>query len=198
MINQCCWVIGNSSWFCNYRKNTMRIQNIKTLWGKALLYRTYIYIHRECRSVLVKLHPMTVYRTVFLGVPGSCVECHLLFSLVSPIVSCPTMIRLIQGFLWPLMLVLNNILTLGIFRSAISHPLGCFCPWNFFHKIAFNMVQSDPTSRYSSRIFCRGVLGFATDCPCAVCCCELTICLRYVGPLLGNRLLKNSWAVGLT
>ena len=44
--------------------------------------RAYIYIHRECCSVLVKLHPIKVYRTVFGGVCGSCAECHLLFSLV--------------------------------------------------------------------------------------------------------------------
>ena len=30
-------------------------------------YRTYIYIQQECHSVLVKLHPITFYRTVFLG-----------------------------------------------------------------------------------------------------------------------------------
>ena len=29
------------------------------------VYRTYTYIHKECRSVLVKLHPITVYRTGF-------------------------------------------------------------------------------------------------------------------------------------
>ena len=28
-------------------------------------YRTYIYINKECRSVLMKLHPITVYRTAF-------------------------------------------------------------------------------------------------------------------------------------
>ena len=28
-------------------------------------YRTYIYIHKECRSVSAKLHPITVYRTLF-------------------------------------------------------------------------------------------------------------------------------------
>ena len=31
-------------------------------------YRTYMNIHRECRSVLVKLHPITVYRELFWGV----------------------------------------------------------------------------------------------------------------------------------
>ena len=32
-----------------------------------LSFRTYIYIQQECHSVLVKLHPITFYRTVFLG-----------------------------------------------------------------------------------------------------------------------------------
>ena len=27
---------------------------------------------------------------------------------------------------------------------AISHLLGCFCPWTFFQNIGFNMVQSGP------------------------------------------------------
>ena len=30
-------------------------------------YRTNIYIQQECHSVLVKLHPITFYKTVFLG-----------------------------------------------------------------------------------------------------------------------------------
>ena len=37
-------------------------------------YRTYIYIQQECHSVLVKLHRITFYMTVF--------ECHFLFPLV--------------------------------------------------------------------------------------------------------------------
>ena len=105
-------------------------------------YRTYIYIHRECRSVLVKLHPITVYRIV-LGVRGSGVECHLLFSLVSPSMSFTMITRLILRCLWPLVFVLNNFLTLGMLRSAISHLPGCFCPWTFFQNIGFSMVPSD-------------------------------------------------------
>ena len=54
------------------------------------------------------------------------------------------------------------------------------------------------TSSYSTWIFCRGVSGFATDCPCDVWCCGLTTCLLHVGPPFGNRILNNSWAVGLT
>ena len=54
------------------------------------------------------------------------------------------------------------------------------------------------TSGYSTWIFCRGVSGFATDCPCGVWCRGLTTCLLHVGPPFGNRILNNSWAVGLT
>ena len=54
------------------------------------------------------------------------------------------------------------------------------------------------TSSYSTWIFCRGVSGFATDCPCGVWCRGLTIWLLHVGPPFGNRILNNSWAVGLT
>ena len=56
----------------------------------------------------------------------------------------------------------------------------------------------DVTSSYSTWIFCRWVSGFATDCPCDVWCRGLTTCLLHVGPPFGNRILNNSWAVGLT
>ena len=54
------------------------------------------------------------------------------------------------------------------------------------------------TSTYSIWIFCRGVSGFATDCPCGVWCRGLTTYLLHVGPPFGNRLLNKSCAVGLT
>ena len=38
--------------------------------------------------------------------------------------------------------------------------------------------------KFPSRIFCRRVPGFATDCPCGVWCRGLTTCLLYVGPPL--------------
>ena len=50
------------------------------------------------------------------------------------------------------------------------------------------------TSSYSTWIFCRGVSGFATDCPCDVWCRGLTTCLLHVGPPFGNRFLNPSWA----
>ena len=51
------------------------------------------------------------------------------------------------------------------------------------------------TSSYWTWIFCRGVSGFATDCPCDVRCRGLTTCFPHVGPPFGNRFLNNSWAV---
>ena len=54
------------------------------------------------------------------------------------------------------------------------------------------------TSNYSTWIFCRGISGFATDCPCGVWCRGLTTCLLHVGPPFENWILNNSWAVGLT
>ena len=62
----------------------------------------------------------------------------------------------------------------------LSHLPGCFCPWNFFQNIGFNMVLSDPlyvTSSYPTWILSRGVSGFATECTCDVWCRGLTICL---------------------
>ena len=54
------------------------------------------------------------------------------------------------------------------------------------------------TSSNSTWIFCRGVSGFATDCPCGVWCRGLTTCLLHVGPPFRNQIINNSWAVGLT
>ena len=193
-------------------------------------YRTYININSECRSVLVKLHPITVYRTVFCGffvlfcfvlfcfvlfclvwfvlfvcffcvflggVRSSCVECHLLFSSVSPIVTCSVIKRLMLWCLWPLVFVLNNILILGILHSPIAHLRRCFFPWTFFKNIYGTIGPHYIPSSNSTRVFYRGVSGFGTDCPCGVWCRGLTTCFLYISPLFGNRLLNNSWAVGL-
>ena len=54
------------------------------------------------------------------------------------------------------------------------------------------------TSSLSTWIFCRGVSGFVTDFPCGVWCRGSTTYLLHVGPPFGNRILNDSWAVGLT
>ena len=105
-------------------------------------YRTYINIQQECHSVSVKLHPITFYRTVFLGSAQflGWMPPFVFFGL--PIVSCSLMI--IPGCLWFWVFVLNDTLILGIWCFIIPHLPGCFCPWTFFQNIGFNMVPSDP------------------------------------------------------
>ena len=77
-------------------------------------------MHKECRSMAVKLHLITVYWTVVW-------ECAVALSNATfgffglPIVSCSMINSLILGCLWPLVVVLNTVLTLGFWRSAISH-----------------------------------------------------------------------------
>ena len=71
----------------------------------------------------------------------------------------------------------------------------CTTPWMFLpldilleywiEHVAFGLVYVMFT--FPTRIFYRGVPGFATDCPCGVWCCGLTTCLQYVGPLFGNQ-----------
>ena len=57
-----------------------------------ICYRTYIYIQQECHSVLVKLHPITFYRTVFLGSAQFLGWMPLFVFFGLPIVSCSLMI----------------------------------------------------------------------------------------------------------
>ena len=89
-------------------------------------YRMYIYIHRECHSVLVELHPITVYMAGFWERAVPLLNATCCFLWFQPFVSYSMVIRLILGCLWPLVSVLNYILTLGILRSVIFHLPGCF------------------------------------------------------------------------
>ena len=74
-------------------------------------------------------------------------------------------------------------------------PLGLLSEYRIQHGAIGPLYV---TYSYSTWIFCRGVSGFATDCPSGVWCRGLTTCLLHVGSPFGNRLLNNSWAVGLT
>ena len=96
---------------------------------------------------------------------------------------------LIPGCLWLLAFVLND-----------TSPM-MFLSRDLLSEYRIQHGAIGPlyvTSSHSTWIFCRGVSGFATDCPCDVWCRGLTTCLLHIGPLFGNRFSKNSWAVGLT
>ena len=115
------------------------------IYSYSLFFNSrHITIQQGCHSVLVKLHPIIFYRTVFLGSARflGWMPRFVFFGL--PIVSCSLINVLILGCSWRLLFVLNNTLILGISCSAISHLPGCFCPWTFFQNIGFNMVPSDP------------------------------------------------------
>ena len=163
-------------------------------------YRMYIYIHRECHSVLVELHPITVYRAGFWGACSSSVECHLLFSLVSTICvlrygnKINTRMLVTIGICFKLYFDTRHFPFCNLSPSRMFLSLDLLPEYRIQHTIGFLYA----TSIYSTRIFYRGVSGFATDCPCGVWCRGLTTCLLYVGPLFGYLLLNNSWAVGLT
>ena len=110
-------------------------------------YRMYIYIYTHTQGVSFSIGEAAPHHSLwtvffmsarFLG----WMPLFVFFGL--PIVSCSMINSLILGCLWPLVFVLNNILTLNIWRSAISHLPGNFCPWTFFQNIGFNMVPSKP------------------------------------------------------
>ena len=71
----------------------------------GVCFRTYIYIQQECHSVLVKLHPITYYRTVFLGSAPFLEWMPLFVFFALPIVSCSLINGLILGCLWLLVFI---------------------------------------------------------------------------------------------
>ena len=104
----------------------------------------YIYMQQECHSILVKLHPITFYRTVFLGSAQSQGWMPLFVFFGFQLCLALWWYSLIPGCLWLMGFILNNTLVLGIWCTTIPHLPGCFYPWTFFQNIGFNMMPSDP------------------------------------------------------
>ena len=143
------------------------IQTIKTQekWEHKRFYHIYIYIYIYA----------VLYEFCFLWF----INCVLLSDDNS----------LIPGCLWLLAFVLNNTLILGIWFSTIPHLPGIL-PLNLLSEYRIQHGAIGPhyvTFSFSNWIFCRGVSGFATDCPCDVWCHGQTTTLLHVGPPFGNR-----------
>ena len=102
------------------------------------IYTLYIYIYYQHWWSCTKWQSIGLFLGVFL----CWMPLFVFFCLA--VVSCSMINSLILGCLWPLVFVLSNILTIDIWRSAISHLPGCFCPWTFFLNFGFNMAPSDP------------------------------------------------------
>ena len=129
-------------------------------------YRTYIYIYiylyiyKECRSVLVKLHLITVYRTVFCSVRFLYwMILFVFFGLL--IVPCCMINSQIPGCLWPLVF-LQHFVTgyLTFCNLPPPPPPRMFLPLDLSEYRIQHMVPSDPFMshlatqlRYSAREF---------------------------------------------
>ena len=164
-------------------------------------YRTYIYIQQECHSVSVKLHPITFYKTVFLGSASAqflgWMPLFVFFGL--PIVACSLIIVWYQDacdfwYLFKQHFDIRYLVFYNISPPRMFLSLDLLSEYRIQHGTIGSLYV---TSSCSTWMFCRGVSGFATDCPCGVWCRRLTTCLLHVGPPFGNRLLNNSWANGI-
>ena len=109
--------------------------------------------------------------------------------------------NLLLGCLWIFGICLKQYFDTRYLVFYNTSPPRMFLSLDFLWEYWIQHGANGPlyvTPSYSTWIFRRGVSGFATDCPCGVWCRGLTTCLLHVGPPFGNRILNNSWAVGLT
>ena len=150
----------------------------EALWEYIYIY-IYIYIYNGC--VIQYWRSCTPSRSIglyFWGVRGSWAECHFFFLWFT---NCVLFFdkSLILGCLWPLVFVLNNTLILIWYLVFYNpSPPRMFLSLDLLSEYRIQHGANGPlyvTSSYSTWIFCRGVSGFATDCPCGVWCRGLTI-----------------------
>ena len=157
-------------------------------------YRTYI--QRECHSVLAKLHPITSTRLIIVydcisgecAVPGlNAIFCFLWFTNCVLLFDKSDDSRMLAavGICFKQHFVTKYL----VFYNP--SPPRMFLSLDLLWEYRIQHGANGPlyvTSSYSTWIFCRGVSGFATDCPCGVWCRGLTTCLLHVGPPFGNRI----------
>ena len=146
-------------------------------WMMCFLLMTFVPVQKLCVNIYIYIYIYMhfLYELCFLWFTN----CVLLTDDNSLIPGCLWLLAFVLNDTSPMMFLSRDLLS----EYRIQHgAIGPLCV----------------TSSHSTWIFCRGVSGFATDCPCDVWCRGLTTCLLHVGPLFGNRFSKNSWAVGLT
>ena len=100
----------------------------------------------NCHSVLAKLHPITFYRIAFLVSARFLGWLPLFVFFGLPIVSCDTRYLVFYNPSPPRMILSLDLLSEYRIQHGTNGPLYV-------------------TSSYWTWIFCRGVSGFATDCP---------------------------------
>ena len=178
----------------------MCIPHMSSVIGHIYIY-IYIYIYIHNGSVIQCWRSCTPSRSIglyFWGVRGSWADCHFLFSLVYQLClalwyKSNTRMLVTFGICFKQHFVTRYLVFYNPSPPRMFLSLDLLWEYRIQHGPLYVI------SSYSTWIFCRGVSGFATDCPCGVSCRELTTCLLHVGPPFGNRIFwKYSWAVDLT
>ena len=155
-------------------------------------------------SRIVQLHPITDYRTVLGFVLfWFWVSWCVVFANSSLLCYVIMMVAAIIGIFMAILLILIYSFGFSVTSSsgsADTHLPNISLPGHSqeycSEYVTFGLLYV--MFRLSSRIFYRGLLYFATDCPCGVWCRGLNTCLLYVGPLFGNLVWNDIGFVSLT
>ena len=147
-------------------------------WMMCFLLMTFVPVQKLCVNKYVYIY---IYALLYES-------CFLWFT------NCVSLSdnSLIPGCLWLLVFVLNNTRYFVFYNPS---PGRMFLSLDLLSEYRIQHGAIGPpyvTSSYSTWIFCRGVSGFATDCPCDVWCRELNHWLLHVGPPFGNRFLNTT------
>ena len=189
-------------------------------WTMCFLLMTLVPVQKLCVNIYVYIYmyfPYTIIGRIYkesviqywrsctpsrsigeCAVPGlNAILCFLWFT------NCVLLFdkNLILGCLWHFGICLKQYFDTRYLVFYNTSPPRMFLSLDLLWEYRIQHGANGPlyvTFSYSTWIFCRGVSGFATDCPCGVWCRGLTTCLLHVGPPFGNRTRNNSWAVGLT
>ena len=103
----------------------------------------------------------------------------IMISITDMFISMTTLLQLqIKAFWNKVILVLQSLISRDV---SASGPLFEYCIEHVIIALLYVLFI------FSTRIFCRSILGFATDCLCGVWYRGLTTCLLHVGPLFWGK-----------
>ena len=144
-----------------------------------------IYIPRICVAMTVcwmilLFFPPWFQMYISIPITNSLIEFDFIMIAV-------TIIGIFMAF-WNKVILVRQICPLNF--SAPGHS-----SWILIEHATFGLFYV--MFRFSTRIWYRGVLRFATDCPWGVWCRGLTTCPLYIGPLFGNLVWNESRFVRL-
>ena len=133
-----------------------------------------LFPSRSCVNIYIYIYMLFCMSSVFFGLP---------------FVSCSLMIKFNTRMLVAFGICFKKHFDSRYFVLYNPSPPRMFLSLDLLseYRIHGAIGSLYVTSSYSTLILCRGVSGFATDCPCDVWCRGLTSCLLHVGPPFRNR-----------